>query len=160
MTLEKLVSAGSVVLQGNSYRIVADGLEVWSDGSARWSLDRAARELLIESVVGAGVDSNPVLFLSCLEEAFARKALGVKTFDGRACHAFLLTPVAGRSSSLSKVLLYFQGQAPCGAELSMSDGHTARVLLDAFRLLDAEPAAAFRFNPASLDKSFVVTDLR
>ena len=42
----------------------------------------------------------------------------------------------------------------------MKDGHRARILLSGLRLLDAEPVSAFRFNPSSLDRSFVVTDLR
>lgn len=40
---------GSLVLSGNKYYAVGGGLEIYSDGSSRWIVDRESKEVYIES---------------------------------------------------------------------------------------------------------------
>ena len=44
------VTDGDVVVEDNAYLLSGLGLEVRSDGTTRWTLDRAAEEVLIETV--------------------------------------------------------------------------------------------------------------
>ena len=43
-----MTGQGSAVLQGDAYILDVDGMEVYCDGTARWTLDRKAEELIQE----------------------------------------------------------------------------------------------------------------
>ena len=58
------VTDGDVVVEDNAYLLSGLGLEVRSDGTTRWSLDRAAEELLIETVEKEDLFTNPALFIN------------------------------------------------------------------------------------------------
>ena len=57
------VTEGDVVLEGNAYSLEGLGLQVVSDGQTRWSLDRAAKEAVIEKVEKEDLLTNPALFV-------------------------------------------------------------------------------------------------
>ena len=58
------VTDGDVIVEDNAYLLTGLGLEVRSDGATRWSLDRAAEEVLIEKVEKEDIFTNPALFIS------------------------------------------------------------------------------------------------
>lgn len=45
--------SGSLVLQGDCYHAKGNGLEIYSDGHTRWTVDRESKEVYIESSTGA-----------------------------------------------------------------------------------------------------------
>jgi len=45
-------SSGTLVGEGNFYMVKADGIEVYSDGETRWTVDPKAKEVYIESSNG------------------------------------------------------------------------------------------------------------
>ena len=57
------VASGEVIVQGNSYKLSAMGLEIVSDGTTRWTLDRKACEVLIENVDNVDPSTNPALLV-------------------------------------------------------------------------------------------------
>lgn len=61
---------GRIELQGNSYHMNGNGIEIFCDGKTTWMLDAEAKEVFIESAdsPSAGYLANPVLLLMNLEE--------------------------------------------------------------------------------------------
>jgi len=43
---------GSLSAQGNCYHLRANGMDIWCDGSTRWSMDTEAKELYVETSNG------------------------------------------------------------------------------------------------------------
>ena len=46
----KMTGNGSVKVQGTSFIVDGNGLEIWCDGVTRWTIDRISEEALVESV--------------------------------------------------------------------------------------------------------------
>lgn len=63
---------GEVLLHGDAYRLEVDGLEVYCDGKDRWTLDKKAREVVVEPVAPGDADlsANPALLLSRAADFF------------------------------------------------------------------------------------------
>lgn len=66
----KVTGEGTVEIQGNSYHMKGEGIEIFCDGSTSWMIDEAAKEVFIEAAdsQSAGYLANPVLLLMNLEE--------------------------------------------------------------------------------------------
>lgn len=58
------VTDGNVTVEGNAYILQGLGMEVISDGTTRWTLDRDAREALVEKVEKEDLFTNPALFIA------------------------------------------------------------------------------------------------
>lgn len=58
------VTEGNVTVEGNAYILQGLGMEVVSDGTTRWTLDRDAKEALVEKVEKEDLFTNPALFIS------------------------------------------------------------------------------------------------
>ena len=58
------VTDGDVTVEGNAYILQGLGMEVISDGTTRWTLDRDAREALVEKVQKEDLFTNPALFIA------------------------------------------------------------------------------------------------
>lgn len=43
---------GNLTAQGNCYHLTGNGMDIWCDGSTRWSMDVEAKELYIETSNG------------------------------------------------------------------------------------------------------------
>ena len=74
---------GKIVLQGNCFRMEANGLEVVSDGKSVWTLDRKSKEAVIENVVKTAwdkVDAHNIELVPVDDSSF--KTLSLKLSDG------------------------------------------------------------------------------
>ena len=93
----KPVTDGDVTLEGNAYILEGLGLKVISDGGTRWSMDREAKELVIETVEKEDIFTNPALFIGSYRElSFRDQANGNTisvTLDEDAQARFLLTDI-------------------------------------------------------------------
>ena len=58
------VTDGNVTVEGNAYILQGLGMEVISDGATRWTLDREAREAMVEKVQKEDLFTNPALFIA------------------------------------------------------------------------------------------------
>ena len=57
------VTEGKVTVEDNAYILQGLGMEVVSNGTTRWTLDREAREAMVEKVVAEDLFTNPALFI-------------------------------------------------------------------------------------------------
>ena len=67
----KAVGAGTVEVQGNTYHMKGNGIEIYCDGTSTWLIDETAEEVVIESADSkdAGFLANPIILLMNLEES-------------------------------------------------------------------------------------------
>ena len=71
-------SSGSISVQRNCYKLVSAGIEIYCDGQTRWTVDRDAKEVLVEQAQGvAEFLDDSEKYLDSLEDLVLSK---VKTY--------------------------------------------------------------------------------
>lgn len=155
-----VTGSGNAALSGDSYHMNGNGMEIWCDGKTRWTLDTAAKEAYIESVDDDSSDylANPVLFLSGLDKAFKLTGISDVSFKGETVKALALEPAVDETK-ISSAVLYVSGNTPKGAEIRIDDG-TVTVFSLSNVNWTAGTDKVWAFDVATLDDSYVVTDLR
>ena len=124
------VTDGDVTVEDNAFLLPGLGLEVRSDGTTRWSVDREAEEVLIEKVEKEDILTNPALFISSYKGYMDRIKVN-----------------ASSPNSLDVTLI-------------LDDDTAARFVLRNIVFLDKQGKSDFPLDEKSLPKSYVVTDLR
>ena len=124
------VTDGDVTVEDNAFLLSGLGLDVRSDGTTRWSVDREAEEVLIEKVEKEDILTNPALFISSYKGYMDRIKVN-----------------ASSPNSLDVTLI-------------LDDDTAARFVLRNIVFLDKQGKSDFPLDEKSLPKSYVVTDLR
>lgn len=124
------VTDGDVTVEDNAFLLSGLGLEVRSDGTTRWSIDREAEEVLIEKVEKEDLFTNPALFIS--------------SYKGY----------------MDKLKVNASSQNSLDVTLLLDDDTAARFVLRDIVFLDKQGKSDFPLDEKSLPKSYVVTDLR
>lgn len=152
-----LSGKGTGSVRGSSYHITGSGLDIWCDGNSRWTVDKTAREVVIESFEGAedAFTANPALFLTDITSSFREVSAAQSTFHGKTYHCVTLAPKT--AGMLTQVRLYFSGSDIKAAEVVMKDGTVTEFQLTDVRFTDNKKA--FTYDVKALDKSWVITDL-
>lgn len=153
---------GSVKLQGDSFVMKGDGLEIFCDGKTRWTNDVVAEECYIEKVDGGSLDfeANPALLVAAVDKAFTLKKTSSATFNGKKVTEASLAPVK-KKGNIGDVSLFLSADLkPVGATLKLGDGSTITITIRNFTLGDQLPTKEFTLDTKKLDKSYIITDLR
>ena len=124
------VTDGDVTVEDNAFLLSGLGLEVRSDGTTRWSIDRDAEEVLIEKVEKEDLFTNPALFIS--------------SYKGY----------------MDKLKVNGSSQNSLDVTLILDDDTAARFVLRNIVFLDKQGKSDFPLDEKSLPKSYVITDLR
>lgn len=156
----RIEGSGSAMVQGNAFTMDGDGLQIWCDGKTRWTVDRAADEAVIESVDASSeqYDTNPALLVSSVKKAFETVSVTDGTFQGKSVKVALMRPKV--ESSVKSLKLFFSGQNLSGAAVTVKDGTVTEFVISDLKFGAQLPLMHFSFNEKSLDKSFIITDLR
>ena len=157
----EIKGSGSARMQGDAYKVSANGLDVYCSGTVRWTVDRQAREVVIEACDPAQPDYtvNPVLLLGYFDKAFSVVS-SVRNADGS--FGFILEPVSdGTDMRTLAIRLSPDGKCLTNAGFATDGGMTAEFVIASFATSppDDDPSA-FSFDVSCLDSSYVVTDLR
>ena len=126
----KQVTDGDVTVEDNAYLLSGLGLEVRSDGVTRWSMDRAAEEVLVEKVEKDDLFTNPALFIGSYKSYMDKIRVN-----------------ASSSNSLDVTLV-------------LDEDTSARFVLKDVVFSDKKGKSDFTLDVKSLPDSFIVTDLR
>ena len=113
-----------------TYSLSQGGKPMTSDGVTRWSMDRAAEELLIETVAKEDLFTNPALFISSYKD--------------------YMDKIRVNSSSSNSL----------DVTLTLDEGTSARFVLKDITFGDKKGKSDFTMDVKSLPDSFIVTDLR
>ena len=124
------ITDGDVTVEDNAYLLSGLGLEVRSDGATRWSLDRAAEEVLIEKVEKEDIFTNPALFISSYK------------------------------ANMDKIKVNSSSSNSLDVTLVLDDETSARFVLKSIVFGDKQGKSDFTLDVKSLPDSFIITDLR
>lgn len=147
---------GTGTVKGGSFHVSGNGIDIWCDGRNRWTVDKDAREVIVESVDGAE-DSyavNPALFITDLSASFKEVAAGSDVFRGKTYHCVKLAPMV--SGSITGLKLFFSGNDLKAAVVTLKDGMVTEFELSGVTFSDTKKA--FTFDVKALDSTWVVTD--
>ena len=120
----KAVGAGTVEVQGNTYHMKGNGLEVFCNGESIWTIDEAAKEVVIDpcdAVTDAYV-ANPLLLLADLDSYFditSQKRIGGNT-------EYVLHAIKDCGISQAQILLASDGCVQTG-KFTLEDGSIVTV---------------------------------
>ena len=124
------VTDGEVTVEDNAYLLSGLGLEVRSDGTTRWSLDREAEEVLVEKVDKDDLLTNPALFIQSYK------------------------------ANLDKIRVNASSSDSLDVTLVLDDDTSARFVLKDVRFGEPKGKSDFTLDVKSLPDSYIVTDLR
>lgn len=126
----KEITDGDVTVEGNAYVLEGLGLKVVSNGSTRWSIDEEAKEMVIETVEKENLFTNPALFITSYR------------------------------NYLDQIQVNAQGEDSLDVTLALEDDNKAHFVLSGIRFLPQQGKSDFSVDGKSLEKSYVITDLR
>lgn len=157
-----LSGSGAVSLQGDSFTMKGDGLEVYCDGETRWTLDTVAEECYIEGVKAGGLDyeANPALLVGAVDKAFKLTGTKAATFNGQKVTEAVLVPAAEGGNIVELSLMMASAQKPAGLLVKTSDDRLITVVVKDFTVGEKVAAKDFRLDTGKLGKGYIVTDLR
>jgi len=96
---------GSVIMKGNKYKVIMDGMEIYSDGKTVWNYDKSANEVTINNVDASGSAMTPQkLLTNFYDKDFFYKLNGEKKEGSRKVQEIELTPT-DKSRPFHKVYL-------------------------------------------------------
>ena len=124
------VTDGNVTVEDNAFMLTGLGLEVRSDGTTRWSIDREAEEVLIEKVDKEDVLTNPAVF------------------------------IASYKANMDRIKVNSSSQNSLDVTLTLDEDNSARFVLKDIKFLDKQGKSDFTLDVKSLPDSYVITDLR
>jgi len=139
-----------------------DGLEVWCDGTTRWTVDTVAEECYIESVQAGGMDyeANPALLVGAVDKAFKLRKTASATFNGQKVTEAVLIPLTEGGNITELSLMLTSAKKPAGLLVKTTDGSLITVTVKDFTVSAAGSLKDFAFNTKGLDSGYIVTDLR
>ncbi|HEY6955625.1 MAG TPA: outer membrane lipoprotein carrier protein LolA [Flavisolibacter sp.] len=96
---------GTVIMKGNKYKVVMDGLEIYSDGKTSWNYDKSANEVTVNNVDASGNAMTPQkLLTNFYDKDFFYKYNGEKKDAGKTVQEIELTPT-DKNKSFHKVYI-------------------------------------------------------
>lgn len=157
-----ITGSGVLRLQGDKFFMNGDGLEIWCDGKTRWTLDRAAGELVIEALedFDAGIAAaDPAIILSSHDTHFKVRS----SVQDSGLEKVSLDPVSG-ALGIADLMIWFRREAGLPilskARATMGDGTMLEFTFKSMSWSDKVPDDEFSFDMSKAQKSWIITDLR
>ncbi len=154
-----VTGSGTVTMQGDAYAVDGNGLEIFCDGNSIWTVDRAAREVVIEacSPESASFVMNPAALLGNFDKVFSVKSSAV-TSSGDV--SYTLMPAADTGMTEMEIVLASDGSRLTGAAFKTKDGAVVRFTIPSFSFSALSSPERFVPDISSLDSDYIITDLR
>ena len=156
----KLDGKGVLELQGGSWILVGNGVEIRCDGKTLWTVDPESKEVVIDSLsddVTAGIITNPAVMLINLRELFSLREV-LPTKEGRSL-IYTLYPKAESEVSFVNMEILKGDSSLKQFTFSLDDGTSAVVNIYSMKSGKKKPAEYFS-RSVNYDSSWIVTDLR
>ena len=163
-TLNALKGSGKVRMNGSSYFITGDGLEIRSDGRTTWTTDLEAKEIVVEDAGSQDltVGLNPALLLANASAIFRLSSESEASISGKKALRLTLKPRTDDSGlSSMTVLLNASDLSLISADIVQDDGKTIKIAVSSFAFTGKDgDTAKYGVELSAYDRSWVVTDLR
>ena len=155
----KVTGNGTVEMQGDSYIMNGNGIEVYCDGEVRWTVDRTSREVVLESCDADNPDytANPAALLRHFDDVFSVQSSAVTSSDDI---SFILLPVADSGMTELEIVLATDGSRLTAASFKTKDGAVVHFTIPSFSFSPLSDPARFTFDLSTLSSDYIITDLR
>lgn len=156
----KLDGKGVLELQGDSWILVGNGMEIRCDGKTLWTVDPESKEVVIDSLsddITAGIITNPAVMLINLRELFNLREV-LPTKEGQSL-IYTLYPKAESEVSFVNMEILKGDSSLKQLTFSLEDGTSAVVNISSTKSGKKKPAECFS-RSVNYDSSWIVTDLR
>lgn len=156
----KLDGKGVLELQGDSWILAGNGMEIRCDGKTLWTVDPESKEVVIDSLsddVTAGIIINPAVMLINMRELFSLREV-LPTKEGKSL-IYTLYPKAESEVSFVNMEILKGDSSLKQLTFSMEDGTSAVVNISSTKSGKKKPAEYFS-RSVNYDSSWIVTDLR
>ena len=156
----KLDGKGVLELQGDSWILVGNGMEIRCDGKTLWTVDPESKEVVVDSLsddITAGIITNPAVMLINLRELFSLREV-LPTKEGKSL-IYTLYPKAESEVSFVNMEILKGDSSLKQLTFSMEDGTSAVVNISSTKSGKKKPAEYFS-RSVNYDSSWIVTDLR
>lgn len=153
----KIVGHSDILVQGDMYTMSGNGLEVFCNGEAMWTIDESSYEVVIEPYAAQDRDymANPMLLLADLDELFVVRNCEKLVSSNVNCilDAVLECGVAQASLELTK-----SGEI-VKASFILDDGNILEVEVSSMKKTEEKQKSFFSPN-RRFGSDWIVTDLR
>lgn len=95
---------GSILVQGNRYRLITGADEYYCNGKELWAYSPALKEVSVYDCTESLSDMNPVMLLQNYEKLYRAKYIRQQTIEGSARNIIDLTPI--EHAEVVKIRLY------------------------------------------------------
>lgn len=158
-----LNGSGTLTVQGDAFAMSGNGLDLFCDGTTRWTVDRGSEECYIESVDAEVLDlsSNPALILGSLDQLFKKGKTSVSSHSGQPTTAISLAPISSEVGFSSAVAHFLKDGTLCALVLNSVDGSVIDITISDMKIktpVSLDPT--FTLDISSLGKNYIITDLR
>ena len=156
----KLDGKGVLELQGDSWILVGNGMEIRCNGKTLWPVDPESKEVVIDSLsddVTAGIIINPAVMLINMRELFSLREV-LPTKEGKSL-IYTLYPKAESEVSFVNMEILKGDSSLKQLTFSLEDGTSAVVNISSTKSGKKKPAEYFS-RSVNYDSSWIVTDLR
>ena len=156
----KLDGKGVLELQGDSWILVGNGMEIRCDGKTLWTVDPESKEVVVDSLsddITAGIITNPAVMLINLRELFNLRVV-LPTKEGKSL-IYTLYPKAESEVSFVNMEILKGDSSLKQLTFSLEDGTSAVVNISSSKSGKKKPAEYFS-RSVNYDSSWIVTDLR
>lgn len=145
-----------LLVQGDMYHMKSNGLELYCNGKVVWTIDEAAREVVIEPSCDVAEEyvSSPVLILSQLDRYF--EVLSQKSQNGQTRYQLSAIKECGIAAAV--LVLSSDGMIVSG-EFTLNDGNVMSLKVTSMKKTEEMPSASFS-PQKKFSSDWVVTDLR
>lgn len=158
----RMTGKGRAMVQDDCFYLAGNGLELYCDGKSVATLDRTAKEVILESVDGEdqGNYVNPATLVGSITKQFKCVSQSKASYAGKASVKVVLEPK--RSLNVLRITLHLSpdGSALRSARMTMDDGSSSDFDVPSFRFVPKGAVSDFRLDTKSLGKGYIITDLR
>ena len=154
----RVTGRGNAIVQGDSFKVDVDGMEMISDGKTRWTVDSEAKEIVIEKVEGTDFVDNPILIVTSFENSFKEISRNREKVQGRDCLVVDFAPVD--VSGIATLAMVFSGNDLVRVVVGLEGGATTIFDVSDMKFLYPENNGMFSYDLSALDSTWVKTDLR
>ena len=163
----KITGEGRAHVQGSSFRLTMNGLEVISDGKSMWTVDSEAQEVMVDRVDDAtsNLMANPILFVSGMESLF-----DVSLSNGYAyiesndftlpTYKVVMLPKEEGDVLFMDVHYARDFSVILAAVIYLKDGTVTEITIPSMTFTSGKSADYFTLDTSGISSDFIVTDLR
>jgi len=153
-------ASGTIVMQGQQFRMLSNDLKCWYNGSTQWTYTSISGEVNITKPTAEELQLvNPYAIVSGFKNAYTARRLNSSTASH---HDLMLTPKSKTNAEITAIGLTISRRMylPTKIVITLRDKSYIIVTLSHYKTGQNFPASTFSFNKSLVPASAQIVDLR